>query len=377
MSNLDKLFHPFVASDAKANWTSWTSPRMGFFNDDSIIPNVQFGAGFLVAKKIGYMDIPHIHDGSDSFFIFTGAELDNIFEAEFQVDFFIGDSAKSMEVYSITKPSFVRVPAGAWHCPIYYKKVVRGLNNMLWYSGVSTGRVYPVDNHDFSSEEIFYEKDNWVQPCKKDETKLCTYCGLCFDQTEQSANDFVAPFFTHASTEGKYKDCIMELRKDYHTLGDAVMSPRAVFKGCEDMPKADRQVSFNIVTKPCKLGDDEPVNNGQIAEFLWFSGADSVDPWGSFDAEIEVMVGDDPDNMQKLTFNKPGVVAVPPGTWRGAVNITKAGKPVCFMPWYPHTKPRYKITQKIIDGKKVRVYDDEASITEPTAGDELYMQIKR
>ena len=373
MSNLNELFNPFIATDDKKWWTSFTSPRMGFFNKD---PKNPFMAGFLVASKEGFMDIPHIHDGCDSYFIFTGADLDDIFESEFEVGFFIGDSAQSMEVYSITKPSFVRVPAGVWHCPVYYKKVVRGLNNQLWYGGVSTGRVYPEIRED-GSAGTRYEKDNWVHPCRENPEIMCTYCGKCFDQTEEQINNLVEPLYKNASTAGKYKDCIMELKRDTHKLGDAIMNPRAVFKGVDDMLHTDRQFSFNIVTKPCKLGDDEPVSNGQIAEYLWFSGTDTVDAFGCWDAEVGVMVGEDPDNMQKLTFDKPGVVAIPPGMWRGAVTITRVGKPVCFMPWYPHNKRRYKITQKVADGKKLLVYNDESTIKEPTAGDELYLQIKR
>jgi hypothetical protein len=350
---------------------------MDFFNDDSVIPNVKFGAGFLVASKIGYMDIPHIHDGADNYFIFTGADLTNIFESEFEVDFFMGDSAQSMEVYNITKPSFIRVPAGVWHCPVYYKKVVRGLNNMLWYGGTSTGRVYPRTDGDGKSE-LFYEKDNWVRDCVKDPTKLCTWCGLCFDQTEEHVLEYVAPFYKNVSNTRKYKDCVMELKKDDHKLGGAVMSPRAVFKGVNDMPDTDRQFSFNIVTKPCKLGDDEPMSNGQVAEFLWFSGSDAVDPWGSFDTEIEVALGEDPDHMEIITFDKPGVIALPPKMWRGAIRFKRVGKPVCFMPWYPHSQERYKITRKTAaDGRKFLAYDDESTIKEPTAGDELYLQIKR
>ena len=376
MREMSKLFHPFIATHEKDNWSSYTSPRMEFFNDDTIIPDVAFAAGFLVAVKRGFMDIPHIHDGADNYFIFTGADLENIFESEFEVDFFIGDSAQSMEVYHITKPSFIRVPAGVWHCPVFYKKVVRGLNNILWYGGVSTGRVYPGAENNGKSE-LLYEKDNWVRPCVRDPEKLCTWCGFCFDQTEQEALAYVAPFYENASATDKYKDCVMELRQDHHKLGDAVMSPRAAFKGVDDMSGADRQFSFNTIVKPCVLGDDEPVSNGQVAEFLWFSGTDVVDPWDCFDAEIEIMLGEDPGNMQAVTFDKPGVVAVPPGFWRGSINVKRAGKPICFIPWYQHSDKRYKITQKTVDGRKRLIYDDEATIENPTAGDELFMQISR
>lgn len=374
MGNLDKLFHPFIATDAKKNWTSFSSPRMEYFGED--IPGVKFYTGFLVAVKEGYMDIPHIHDGADNFFVLTGASLDNIFDAEFEVNMFMGDSPTSMEMYKITKPSIVRVPAGVWHCPLYYKKVVRGVNTIMWYVGESTGRVYPRVGAD-GKDEIYYEKDNWTHPCKKDPDKLCTYCGLCFNQTEEHIKDYMAPFFKNMASTTKYKDCIMELRADYHKLGDAVICPRAVFKGSSELKNADRQFSFNIVTKPCILGDAEPVSNGQVAEFLWFSGTDTVDPWGTFDAEIEVMLGESPDRMERVVFDKPGVVAIPPGTWRGTVSILRAGQPVCFIPFYPHTKDRYRITRKFVNGEEFLAYADETTIKAPNAGDELYLQMKR
>ena len=112
-------FHPFEKSDAKANWAGYTSPRMGFFNTE--IPDVNFGTGFLVATRWGTMDIPHIHDGAFNYFIFTGADLANVFESEFEVAICLGDSAKSMEIYHITKPSIVVAPPGVVHSPVYFK----------------------------------------------------------------------------------------------------------------------------------------------------------------------------------------------------------------------------------------------------------------
>lgn len=126
MGKLDKQFNPFIQTHDKDNWYGYTSPRMVFFNSDKVVPDVPFGTGFLVADKVGIMDVPHIHDGAYNFFVFTGAELDRIFEAEFEIGFCIGDSAESMEIYHITKPSIVSAPPGVWHSPVYFKKSCQG-----------------------------------------------------------------------------------------------------------------------------------------------------------------------------------------------------------------------------------------------------------
>ena len=376
MSNPEKIFYPFIKSHNKDNWAGYVSPRMGFFNMD--IPDVSFGTGFLVGNRYGVMDLPHVHDGAYNFFIFTGADLDNIFDAPFEAEFFLGENGQELEQYNINKPTFVIAPPGVYHSPIYFKKVYKGFNSMIQYSGHESRRIY--SDVDENGEEVERVAKSNVTPCIKDPSKLCTFCGLCFtdaNETEQDAIDKMAPIHAKVVNTEKFKKYVYELKKDYHNLGDAVMNPRLSFKGREELDEAEYQFSFNIITKPCKLGDDEPVSNGQVAEFLWFSGTDVTDSWATFDAEIEVMVGDDPDNMKPITFSEPGVIAIPPGMWRGPITVKRADKPICFMPWYPHTKPRYKITRKMVDGKPVLVYDDETTITNPTAGDELFMQIKR
>ena len=379
MSDIQSLFHTFERSDQKKNWAGWTSPRMHFYNNDSILPDVPFGEEFLIALRPETMDIPHIHDGAINLFLFVPADLTRMFDDEFEVDICLGDTANHMEIYHITKPSVVAVPPGVFHCPIYYKKLPSGVNTLLHYKGTTVGRVYPRTKPD-GEEEWIYTKSLVLPQCKRDPSKKCSICGLCYTRADETPEDvarYMQPFYDRASNEGKYKDCIYEIQPDYHKLGDAVMNPRLAFKGRANMPNTDEQLSFNIVTKPCVLGDEKPFTNGQIGEFLWFSGADAVDPWASFDAEIEVSIGDDPDNMQIITVTEPGVIAVPPGTWRGAINVKRADKPLCFIPFYPRDEARYKITQEVIDGKKRLVYSDEKTITDPTPGDELYLQIKR
>jgi hypothetical protein len=87
MGKLDKQFIPFLQLHNKDNWYGYTSPRMAFFNSDDVVPDVPFGRGFLVATKVGTMDIPHIHDGAYNFFVFTGAELDRILRLNLRLDF--------------------------------------------------------------------------------------------------------------------------------------------------------------------------------------------------------------------------------------------------------------------------------------------------
>ena len=187
---------------------------------------------------------------------------------------------------------------------------------------------------------------------------------------------YLRPFLENAARTTKYADCIFELKPKVHKLGDKVRCPRAACLGSEELPGLDRQFSINIIDAPCTLGD-EAVSNGRESEYLWFSGADAVDPWTSFDAEIEVMLGLDPEHMEPVRFDKPGVIALPPGTWRGEVRVLRLGKPLCFIPWYQSKKPRYKVTQKDFGGEKVLVYGDRDTITAPTESDEVYLQLER
>ncbi len=382
MSEIDRLFFPFEKSDQKKYWAGYTSPRMHFYNNDSIVPDTPFGEEFLISTRPETMDIPHIHDGACNLFLFVPADLTRMFEDEFKVDICLGDTANAMEIYSIDTPSIAVAPPGVFHCPVYYKQVPMdsGVNTMLHYIGTTVGRVYPHIRED-GSEEWVYMKPTGERPdCKRDPTKKCTICGKCYtrpEETEEDVKEYMRPFYERDPGTKKYKDCIVPLGKDYHSLGDSVMNPRCVFKGDADLRGTDYQLSFNIITAPCTLGDKKPFSNGYVGEFLWFSGADTMDPWASFDAEIEVEIGTSPSDMRVIKVTEPGVIAVPPGSWRGEVRVTRADRPVCFIPFYMSPKRRYKITQETVDGKEVLVYDDETTITEPTAGDELYLQMKR
>ena len=195
-------FHPFEKSDAKANWAGYTSPRMGFFNTE--IPDVNFGTGFLVATRWGTMDIPHIHDGAFNYFIFTGADLANVFESEFEVAICLGDSAKSMEI-PYHKAVHRSRPSRRGAQPCLFQKSCQGPQYHAALCRAHHGEGLPRYDKD-GNEEWTYGKDK-PRPCVKT-VKECTFCGLCFtnpDETEQDVINYMKPYYENASTAGKYK----------------------------------------------------------------------------------------------------------------------------------------------------------------------------
>ena len=105
--------------------------------------------------------------------------------------------------------------------------------------------------------------------------------------------------------------------------------------------------------KPCPM-DDAHIHHA-IEEYLVFTGADLMDPFGSFDAEISIMMGEDPDEMQEYTINEPTVVRIPPNVWHCPIEFKRVGKPVNFMPIYPDGCWS-KISRKYIENDKVPTY---------------------
>ena len=77
---------------------------------------------------------------------------------------------------------------------------------------------------------------------------------------------------------------------------------------------------------------EEPHMHDAKDEYLFFTGADLMDPFKSFDAEISIMLGEDPDHMEEYTITAPSVVRIPLNFWHCPVNFKRVGKPVKATP---------------------------------------------
>lgn len=104
----------------------------------------------------------------------------------------------------------------------------------------------------------------------------------------------------------------------------------AYFRGEACIPGAQIYLPYRAYMK---LGiiDAEP-HFHRDEEYLAFVGHDLRDAFESFDAEIEMWMGEELSSMEKILINKPTMVRVPPFYWHGPIEIKRLGMPLFFQP---------------------------------------------
>ncbi len=176
-----------------------------------------------------------------------------------------------------------------------------------------------------------------------DPDKLCTYCGKCFSQAarekqEQARKEPEDPLRAFREMEknprtGAFDKYVYPIPPEVNPLGDAFVSPLGRYPGHLAEPEAHVTFSYEVVKAPCSLWD-EPHMHHAAEEYLFFTGYDLMDPFASFDAEIEVMIGPDPDHLESHILTAPTVIRIPRNVWHGPVCFRRVGKPVNFLPFY-------------------------------------------
>ena len=77
--------------------------------------------------------------------------------------------------------------------------------------------------------------------------------------------------------------------------------------------------------------DNEP-HFHRDEEYLAFVGHDLRNAFESFDAEIELWMGEEYDDMEKIVITEPTMIRVPQFYWHGPIEIKRLGKPLFFQP---------------------------------------------
>ena len=73
-------------------------------------------------------------------------------------------------------------------------------------------------------------------------------------------------------------------------------------------------------------------------EFLCFIGYDMTDPWGSFDADIELWIGKDRNHMEQHIITEPTIVRIPAYMWHCPLQYRRVGKPIYLQVLSPRGK---------------------------------------
>ena len=129
---------------------------------------------------------------------------------------------------------------------------------------------------------------------------------------------------------GVYDWCFYKFEKE-ETHSDGMLPPvQAYFRGERCVPGAQIYLPYRSYNKVGMI-DNEP-HFHRHEEYLAFVGHDLRDAFESFDAEIEMWMGEDYDNMEKIVITKPTMVRVPMFYWHGPIEIKRLGKPLFFQP---------------------------------------------
>jgi mannose-6-phosphate isomerase-like protein (cupin superfamily) len=104
-----------------------------------------------------------------------------------------------------------------------------------------------------------------------------------------------------------------------------VAGPQAYFRGDWQIPGAKMNMGWQLFVKPIQL-EKEP-HTHECDEYLMFLGGELPDLFSSFQAEIDLCMGEE---EEKHLITKPTIIFIPKGMVHCPLNFRKIDKPVLF-----------------------------------------------
>jgi mannose-6-phosphate isomerase-like protein (cupin superfamily) len=159
---------------------SYIASPQAYFRGSTQVPGSKFNVGFQIFERPFFLDrMPHTHD-VDEYLVFLGGTFPNLFDFDAEISLTIGKLGHDDEVFTITEPSVVRIPAGVYHCPINFKKV----NKPLFFQAMLMQDMFSLiyDTDDGGRKELWY---NGPLPCKLRQGEECNSCRECVEEDWQ------------------------------------------------------------------------------------------------------------------------------------------------------------------------------------------------
>jgi hypothetical protein len=98
------------------------APRLGLHADKEY-GNREFSMSWwAITEPFVMVSDCHAHD-FDQFIIFAGGNLNNMPDLGGEVEFSLSRDGKKIEKFIIKEACTIFVPAGLYHCPLYFKKI--------------------------------------------------------------------------------------------------------------------------------------------------------------------------------------------------------------------------------------------------------------
>ena len=121
----------------------------------------------------------------------------------------------------------------------------------------------------------------------------------------------------------KHGKNVIELKPMY-SIFKQIQYPQFGAFGAKDMDGAPFCLGWSLVTEPFVMVTDPHTHD--FNQYLFFTGGDPTDVYGSFDGELEFGLE---GVIQTLTY--PACIYVPKGTLHGPYIFKKVNKPMMFM----------------------------------------------
>lgn len=163
---------------------------------------------------------------------------------------------------------------------------------------------------------------------------------------------------------GEYDWLFCKLQRE-ETHSDLLPQFQQYFRGSRSTKGAQIYLPYRAFIKPGVISSEAHFHRDE--EYLAFVGHDLRDAFESFDAEIELYLGEDIHDMEKIVITKPTMVRVPQFFWHGPIEIKRLGKPLFFQPVL--FSSRYYAIRYREDENGAAYYDTAVEGISPGTGD--------
>ncbi len=124
--------------------------------------------------------------------------------------------------------------------------------------------------------------------------------------------------------DNKYQQLVFSGFKENMDL-PFIARPQAYFRGSQQIPGAGINMGWQLFIKPIFLEKDPHTHNAD--EYLIFLGNNPADWFSSFDAQIDLFLGEE---REQYLIDKPAIVYIPAGMVHCPLNFRVLNQPVLY-----------------------------------------------